>query len=105
MIEGVTLVEIMSLTTILFFIGVYGFLTRTNLMAMLMSLELMINAEAVNFVSINKYLSPAILQGQIFSLFIIALAAAETALAVAIILHLFRLTNTIDVKEVKTLKY
>ncbi len=105
MIEGVSLFEIMSLTTILFFIGIYGFLTRTNLIAMLMSLELMVNAEAINFVAINKYLSPAVLQGQVFSLFIIALAAAETALALAIILHLYRLTKTIDVKEVEKLKY
>jgi len=105
MIEGISLFEIMSVTTILFFVGVYGFLTRTNLIAMLMSLELMVNAEAINFVAINKYLSPAILQGQIFSLFIIALAAAETALALAIILHLYRLTGTVDVKEVKELKY
>jgi len=105
MIEGVTLFQIMSVTTIVFFIGVYGFLTRTNLIAMLMSLELMVNAEAINFVAINKYLSPALLQGQIFSLFIVALAAAETALAIAIILHLYRLTDTIDVKEVKTLKH
>ena len=89
----------------MFFIGIYGFLTRTNLIAMLMSLELMVNAEAINFVAINKYLSPSILQGQVFSLFIIALAAAETALALAIILHLYRLTNTIDVKEVEKLKY
>jgi len=105
MIEGVSLFEIMSLTTILFFIGVYGFLTRTNLIAMLMSLELMINAEAINFVAINKYLSPGILQGQVFSLFIVALAAAETALALAIILHLYRLTESVDVKEVERLKY
>ncbi len=105
MIEGVGLPEILSVTTILFFIGVYGFFTRTNLIAMLMSLELMVNAEAVNFVAINKYLSPAFLQGQIFSLFIIALAAAETALALAIILHLYRLTSNIDVREVKELKY
>ncbi len=105
MIEGVSLIEILSLTTILFFIGLYGVLTRTNLIAILMSLELMINAEAVNFVAINKYLSPAVLQGQVFSLFIIALAAAETALALAIILHLFRLTDSIDVKDVEELKY
>ncbi len=105
MIEGVSLFEIMSLTTILFFIGIYGFLTRTNLIAMLMSLELMVNAEAINFVAINKYLSPAVLQGQVFSLFIIALAAAETALALAIILHLYRLTTKIDIKEVEELKY
>ena len=105
MIEGVSLFEIMSLTTILFFIGIYGFLTRTNLIAMLMSLELMVNAEAINFVAINKYLHPAVLQGQVFSLFIIALAAAETALALAIILHLYRLTTTIDVKEVEELKH
>jgi len=105
MIEGVSLFEIMSFTTILFFIGIYGFLTRTNLISMLISLELMVNAEAINFVAINKYLYPEVLQGQIFSLFIIALAAAETALALAIILHLYRLTNTVDVKGVKELKY
>ncbi len=105
MIEGVSIQMILTFTTLLFFIGLYGFLTRTHTIGMLISLELMLNSEAVNFVAFNKYLYPDMLQGSIFSLFIIALAAAETALALAIILQVFKMTGSTDVKEVKDLKY
>ncbi len=105
MIEGISIQLILTFTTLLFFIGLYGFLTRTNLIGMLISLELMLNSEAVNFVAFNQYLYPGKLQGSIFSLFIIALAAAETALALAIILQVFKMTGSTDVKEVKDLKY
>jgi len=96
---------ILTFTTILFFIGLYGFITRTNLIGILISLELMLNAEAVNFFVFNKYLFPEVLQGSVFSLFIIALAAAETALALAIIIQVYRMTGSVDVKEVKDLKH
>ncbi len=105
MIEGVSIQVILTFTTILFFIGLYGFITRTNLIAILMSVELMLNSEAVNFVAINMYLYPEKLEGGMFSLFILALAAAETALALAIILQVFKQSQSVDVKEVKELKY
>jgi len=105
MIEGVSIQMILTFTTILFFIGLYGFITRTNLIAILMSVELMLNSEAINFVAINTYLYPGKLEGGMFSLFILAIAAAETALALAIILQVFKHTGSVDVKEVKELKY
>lgn len=105
MIAGISIYEILTLTTILFFIGVYGFLTRKNLISILISVELILNASAINFVIINKYLFPEMLQGVLFSIFIIAVAAAETALAVAIIINLYRQINSVEVKDTELMKY
>ncbi len=93
------------LSTALFFIGVYGFLTRRNLITLLMSVELILNSVNINFVAFNKYLYPENLDGLFFSVFIIAIAAAEAAVAIAIIINLYRNFNTIDVEETDTMKY
>lgn len=105
MIEGISIYEILTLTTIIFFIGVYGFITRKNLISILISVELILNASVVNFVIINKYLYPDVLQGVIFSIFIIAVAAAETALAISIIINLYRQINSVEVKDTETMKH
>ena len=105
MIAGISIYEILTLTSILFFIGVYGFVTRKNLISILMSVELILNASVINFVIINKYMYPDILEGVVFSIFIIAVAAAETALAVAIIINLYRQINSVEVKDIETMKY
>ena len=105
MIAGSSIYEIFTLTSILFFIGIYGFITRKNLISILISLELILNASAVNFVVINKYLYPDVLQGVFFSIFIIAVAAAETALAVAIIINLYRQISSVEVKDTEIMKY
>jgi NADH-quinone oxidoreductase subunit K len=105
MIQGISIYEILTLTTIIFFIGVYGFLTRKNLITMLLSIELILNASAVNFVVINTYLFPENFQGVFFSIFIIAVAAAETALAVAIIINLYKLVTSVEVEDTETMKY
>ncbi|MCK5400346.1 MAG: NADH-quinone oxidoreductase subunit NuoK [Flavobacteriaceae bacterium] len=105
MIEGISIYEILTLTSILFFIGVYGFITRKNLISILISVELILNASVVNFVVINKYLYPDVLQGVYFSLFIIAVAAAETALAISIIINLYRQISSVEVKDIETMKY
>ena len=105
MIPGITIYEILTITSILFFIGVYGFITRTNLISILISVELILNASVVNFVIINKYLFPEVLQGVYFSIFIIAVAAAETALAVSIIINLYRQISSVEVKDIETMKY
>lgn len=105
MIQGVSIYEILTLTSILFFVGVYGFLTRKNLITMLLSIELILNASAINFVVINKYLFPDNLQGVFFSVFIVAVAAAETALAVAIIINLYKLITSVEVKDTEVMKY
>lgn len=105
MIENVSIYQLLTLTTLLFFIGLYGFLTRKNLITMLMAIELLLNTSVINFVVINKYLYPDVLQGVYFSIFIIAVAAAETALAISIIINLYRLKTSVDLSETETLKY
>lgn len=89
---------------VMFCCGVYGFLTRKNMIAMLISLELMLNAVDINFTVINRYLFPESLEGMFFSLFAIAIAAAETALAIAIIINLYRVNKTVDVRDANQLK-
>lgn len=105
MIAGISLYEILTVTSILFFIGVYGFITRTNLISVLISIELILNASVVNLVAINKYLYPDALQGVVFSIFIIAVAAAETVLAVSIIINLYRQISSVEVKDTEIMKY
>ena len=105
MIAGISIYEILTLTTILFFIGIYGFITRKNLISILISVELIMNASVINFVIINKYLYPDILQGVVFSIFIIAVAAAEAALAISIIINLYRQISSVEVKDTEIMKY
>lgn len=90
---------------VMFCCGIYGFLTRRNMIAMLISLELMLNAVDINFVVFNRYLYPGSMDGWIFTLFGIAIAAAETALAIAIIINLFRVSRNIDVRDTTHMKY
>jgi len=105
MISGISIYQILTLSTILFFIGVYGFITRKNLIAILISIELILNASVINFAIFNTYLYPNMLQGAVFSIFIIAIAAAESALAVSIIVSFYRMIASVDVKDTETLKY
>lgn len=89
---------------IMFCCGVYGFITRKNMIAMLISLELMLNAVDINFVVFNRYLYPTQMEGMMFTLFAIAIAAAETALAIAIIINIFRSTKGVDVSSITKMK-
>ncbi|GAB1473070.1 NADH-quinone oxidoreductase subunit NuoK [Bacteroidota bacterium] len=92
-------------STVMFFTGVYGFITRRNMIAVLMSIELILNSVNLNFVVFNRYLFPGKMEGMFFSLFIIGVAAAETAVAIAIIINVFRTTKRIDTSKVTNLKY
>lgn len=99
------LYHILFISTVLFFIGVYGFFTRKNLITMLMSIELILNSVNLNFIAFNKYLWPQQMDGLFFTLFIIAIAAAEAAVAIAIIINLYRSHRSIDVENAEELKY
>lgn len=88
----------------MFCCGVYGFITRKNMIAMLVSLELMLNAVDINFVVFNRFLFPGQMEGMFFTLFAIAIAAAETALAIAIIINIFRSVKSVDVRDINKLK-
>ena len=105
MIEGISIYYILTMSTIMFFIGSYGFLTRKNLITMLMSIELILNAVNINFVAFNKYLYPENMQGHFFSMFIIGIAAAEAAVAIAIIINIYRNIQNIDVENIEQMKY
>ena len=85
--------------------GIYGFMTRKNLIGILISLELMLNSADLNFVIFNRYLFPGSMEGMIFTLFAIALAAAETAIAIAIIINIFRAVGSTDINEVKQMRF
>lgn len=90
---------------IMFVCGVFGFITRRNLIAMLISLELMLNSVDLNFVVFNRFLYPDAMEGMIFTLFAIAIAAAETAVGIAIIINIFRAIGTTEVREINKLKF
>lgn len=92
-------------STLMFFAGVYGFLTRRNLITILMSVELILNSVNINFLVFNRFLFPDKLQGHFFSLFIIAIAAAEAAVAIAIIINIYRHFNSINVENVDKMRY
>ncbi len=99
------LYHILFISTALFFIGMYGFFTRRNLVTMLMSIELILNSVNLNFIAFNKYLWPNRLDGLFFTIFIIAIAAAEAAVAIAIIINLYRTHKSIDVEEAEQLRF
>ena len=92
-------------STLLFFIGVFGFIVRKNLISILMSIELILNAASINFIAFNRFLFPDQLEGFMYSLFIIVVAAAETAVAISIIINVYRKKKNIDVKSINELKY
>ncbi len=105
MIEGIDIQHIIIVSTLMFFIGVYGFMSRKNLITMLMAVELMLNSININFVAFNRYLHPENMQGHFYSLFIIAIAAAEAAVAIAIIINLYRNLHSIDVEDINKMKH
>ena len=96
--------HILFVSTALFFIGMYGLFTRRNLISMLMSVELMLNSVNINFIVFNKYFHAGKLDGLFFTLFIITIAAAEAAVALAIIINLYRSHKSIDVEDAAELK-
>jgi NADH:ubiquinone oxidoreductase subunit K len=99
------LYHVLFISTALFFIGIFGFFTRRNLITMLMSIELVLNSVNINFIAFNKYVWPHQLNGLFFSIFVIAIAAAEAAVAIAIIINLYRSHQSIDVENAEDLKF
>ena len=94
----------LGLSLIMFFAGVYGFLSRKSLLMILISIELMLNAADINFVVFNRYLYPGHLEGFYFTLFTIAIAACETAVAIAIIINIYRNLNSVEVGVLDEMK-
>lgn len=103
--KEIGLEHILFVSAILFFIGVFGFMTRRNMITMLMSVEIILNSVNINFVAFNKYLYADKLDGIFFTLFIITIAAAEAAVAIAIIINLYRNYKSIDIEDADIMKY
>ena len=92
-------------STIMFFAGIYGFLTRRSTLAMLISIELILNATDINFAVFNRYLFPDGTEGLFFALFSIAISAAETAIAIAIMINIYRNIRSIQANRLEDLKW
>ena len=83
-------------STVMMFVGIYGFVTRRNLLAMLISVELILNSVDINFVVFNRFL---------FALFAIGISAAETAVAIAIIINIYRNIRNIGARSLREMKW
>lgn len=92
-------------SAIMLFAGIYGFLTRRNTLAMLISIELILNATDINFAAFNRYLFPDGTEGLFFALFSIAISAAETAIAIAIMINIYRNIRSIQANRLEDLKW
>ena len=90
---------------ILFATGVYGVLARRNAIALLMSIELMLNAVNINLVAFWRYLAPERLNGQVFAIFVFAVAAAEAAVGLALIISIYRNRQTVAAEDINLLKW
>jgi NADH-quinone oxidoreductase subunit K len=86
---------------VLFCIGMYGVLARRNAVLVLMSIEIMLNAVNINLIAFNAFWKDALLQGQMFALFVITVAAAEVGVGLAIVLLIFRNRETVDLDDLR----
>ena len=105
MIEGIPIQHFLIVSTIMFFIGICGFIIRRNLITILMAVELILNSVNINFVIFNRYLYPDQLQGHFFAIFVVGIAAAEASVVIALIINIYRKLKNIDVENVNELRY
>ncbi|MEA4924673.1 MAG: NADH-quinone oxidoreductase subunit NuoK [Syntrophomonadaceae bacterium] len=93
------------LGTVLFGIGAYGVLAKRNAVAILMSIELMLNAVNINFVAINRFIQPGNAVGQLFAIFIIVVAAAEVSVGLALIISIYRQKKSVNLSDFNLMKW
>lgn len=96
---------LLAFSALLFFIGVFGFVTRRNLVAMLISIELVLNAVDLNFAVVNRFFFPEQMEGMFFTLFSMGVSAAETAVALAIIINVYRNYHSDQVNSIENMKF
>lgn len=99
----VGLTHFLVISAILFSLGIYGIITRKNAVMVLMGVELLLNSANINFVAFSRYGNFG-LSGQIAALFVIVLAAAEAAIALAIVLNIYKTFTNVNVDEISNLK-
>ncbi len=96
---------ILILSVIMMFAGIYGFMTRRSTLAILLSVELILNAADLNLAAFNRILDPAGYEGYFFALFSIAISAAETAIAIAIMINIYRNLKSNRVDKLDKMKW
>lgn len=96
--------EWLTLCAVLYAIGLYGLLTRRNAIAILMAVEIMLNAAALNAVVFNRFVTPDQIDGHIMAIFVIVMAAAEIVVGMAIVVSLYRLRASVDVNQMNSMK-
>ncbi len=94
----------LMISAVLFCLGLLGVLQRRNLIGMLIAIELMLNAASLNFMAFNRFLAPEPAVGQIFTLFIMGIAAAEAAIGLSIIFALFRRVRSINIERAQQMR-
>ncbi|MEL6352997.1 MAG: NADH-quinone oxidoreductase subunit NuoK [Cyanobacteria bacterium J06627_28] len=95
----------LTLAAALFCIGIYGLVNSRNVIRVLMSIELMLNAVNINLMAFSNYLDPDAIKGQVFAVFVITIAAAEAAVGLAIVLSIYRNRDTVDMEQFNLLKW
>lgn len=101
---SVGLEHYLVLSAVLFAIGLYGALAKRNTIAILLCIEIMLNAVNIAMVAFSRYVTPQLLTGQVFAIFIMAVAAAEAAVGLAIIMAIYRQRGTVDPTEIDSMK-
>jgi NAD(P)H-quinone oxidoreductase subunit 4L len=104
-ITMISLEAFLLIAAALFCIGIYGLITSRNAVRVLMSIELMLNAVNINLIAFSNFLDSASIRGQVFTVFVITVAAAEAAVGLAIILSIYRSRDTIDLERFNLLRW
>jgi NADH:ubiquinone oxidoreductase subunit K len=99
------LTHFLILSALLFCLGLYAVLTRRNAVAILMGVELMLNAANINLVAFNKYVAPGALNGHVFALVVITLAACEAGVGLALVMSAYRTLETVHVDQINLMKW
>ena len=99
-----TLAHYLAVSGLLFSIGLFGALTRRNIIGILMGIELMFNAANLNLVAFNRFLAPSGVAGNVVTLFTMAVAAAEIVVGLALIMAIYRNMNTVYAEDINLLK-
>ena len=104
-LESIPIQAFLMVSSALFCIGIWGLLNSRNAVRVLMSIELMLNAVNINLMAFSSYIDNNLIQGQVFTIFVITVAAAEAAVGLAILLSLYRNRVTVDMESFNLLKW
>jgi NAD(P)H-quinone oxidoreductase subunit 4L len=102
---AIGLTHYLVLSALLFCIGFYGVFSKRNAVVILMCLEIMLNAVNIALVAFSRFVTPVAMTGQVFTMFILVVAAAEAAVGVGIIMAIFRRRSSIDVTDINLMKW